>query len=574
MTEETPQEAFNPAGVLWNDNPASEDLLGINSVVATVATALSNPLLDPITIGLHSPWGGGKTSTLNILEAELKKESGYIVIRTNPWEYDDHSDVRGLLISEVVQSLEQTFKETAGIGEKAKDLLSRISWSRVTALAAKGLVTSQWKPQEIVDVLTPQPRTEPKSMNGFRDSFEDFLGMLHETKRVIILVDDLDRCLPEAVMATLEAIKLFLSVEKMAFVLAADQDMVRDAISASLDASGRQGRFVSSYLDKIVQLPISLPRLNPEQASSYIALLFAGANAPSPSDFQSLLAHCSQRRKDGKNPILSDLGSLDWKPQDDVLDFAQKIADGLALNIANNPRYIKRFLNALSVRTQIAKENGIEIDPDIIVKLFILEDRFSKSFDHLVSLPAPERKQLITDWRKWGQEEVDDKPDGVAEDTREWAATLPEPEDLDIDRYLALASSFKDVTLGAALSNNQIELAQNLTGQSETVRSAAMDNLKAKSFEEQAVILDAMFALVRSIDSIDNLIKSAVEICKHDDNHSTHVADGIKEHCWSKLTPLSAVELKLSEVPSLTALASEISTDESLSEMVRTAVQD
>ncbi len=57
--------------------------------------------------------------------------------------------------------------------------------------------------------------------------------------------------------------KLFLSVERMVFVIAADQEMVRDAIAVSLGASSRSERFAKRYLDKIVQLPVSLPRLAP-----------------------------------------------------------------------------------------------------------------------------------------------------------------------------------------------------------------------------------------------------------------------------------------------------------------------
>lgn len=92
----------------------------------------------------------------------------------------------------------------------------------------------------------------------------------------MVLVDDLDRCLPDAVTATLEAIKLFLSTEKMVFVLAADQDMVRDAISVSLDGARRGDIFAQRYLEKIVQLPIALPRLSAADAEAYIGLLIAG----------------------------------------------------------------------------------------------------------------------------------------------------------------------------------------------------------------------------------------------------------------------------------------------------------
>ena len=68
---------------------------------------------------------------------------------------------------------------------------------------------------------------------------------------MVVLVDDLDRCLPDAVTATLEAIKLSCP-PRMVFVLAADQDMVRDAIPVSLDGARRGDIFAKRYLEKIV----------------------------------------------------------------------------------------------------------------------------------------------------------------------------------------------------------------------------------------------------------------------------------------------------------------------------------
>jgi hypothetical protein len=564
---------FDITNTLWDDNPATIDLLGINTVATTVQRALSNPALDPLTIGIHSPWGGGKTTTLNLLEVTLKEDGAFVVIRTDPWEYDDHSDVRGLLISEVVQTLAQTFKDTAGVSDKAKDLLKRISWSRVVAVAAKGVITTKWSTEEIIDAFTPQPRTEPKSMNGFRDAFAEFLEMLPNVKRVIVLVDDLDRCLPDAVTATLEAIKLFLSVEKMAFVLAADQNLVRDAIAASLDASGRADRFASNYLDKIVQLPVTLPQLSPDQAGSYIALLFSKTAAPDDAAFTALLAHCKTRREHGQVPVLGDLSGLTWQPDENLLTFAQRVADGLASNTVNNPRYIKRFLNALSIRMQIAKENGIDMDVAIIAKLFLLEDRFGKEFEHLVGLSHADRVQLLTDWEKWGQADTDTRPEKVRDETREWAASAPALAATDLDRYFALAASFRSVVLGALLDDSQIELARNLTSSSETIRSGACDTLKDKPESEQSQIIDAMFSLVRSLDDADGLIKSAVEIAKNTPSLADKAAESIKHQAWAKLSVAAVAELKVSGVEVLTGLVPEIAADENLDQMVRTAAQ-
>src|SRR5690606_27929706 len=123
------------------------------------------------------------------------------------------------------------------------DLLNRISWSRVVKVVAKGAIIQSVDLKELALALTPKGRDSPESMAGFKAGFADLVGRLPSKRRVVVLVDDLDRCLPQATTATLEAIKLFLSVPKMVFVIAADQDMVRDAIALNLGASPESSRY-------------------------------------------------------------------------------------------------------------------------------------------------------------------------------------------------------------------------------------------------------------------------------------------------------------------------------------------
>src|SRR5580704_554881 len=80
---------------LWDDNPSTLDLLGFDAVVQPVLAALEQPDLDPLTISVQSPWGGGKSTMLELLYLQLRHQKRYVVVRTSPWEYDDHDDVRG-----------------------------------------------------------------------------------------------------------------------------------------------------------------------------------------------------------------------------------------------------------------------------------------------------------------------------------------------------------------------------------------------------------------------------------------------------------------------------------------------
>jgi len=327
--------------ILWDDNPSEIELLGFDAVVVPVMQAIQAPELDPVTIGIHAPWGGGKSTVLGLIAEALDGDARYLVVRTDPWEFDDQTDVKGTVIAEVLGALDEKFGETAGLKDKTKALLKRISWARVGIALANGALTMQWDADKLIDAFTPRTKETPDSMTGFRAEFASLIEGL-EIERVVVLVDDLDRCLPGAVTATLEAIKLFLSVKKMVFVIAADQDMVRDAIAVSVDSATRGDRFATRYLEKIIQLPVSLPRLAPHEAEAYTALLLARSESPNGEAFASLVAHCKQRRIDQRFPLVGELGSLVWQPDPSLLLLAAQLAQGLGSDKVSNPREIGR----------------------------------------------------------------------------------------------------------------------------------------------------------------------------------------------------------------------------------------
>lgn len=79
MTEPVVAAAALPA--LFDDNPALEDLLGFDAVVEPVMEALRHDDLDPITIGVQAPWGGGKSTVLNLIEAKAPARPSSIAPR-------------------------------------------------------------------------------------------------------------------------------------------------------------------------------------------------------------------------------------------------------------------------------------------------------------------------------------------------------------------------------------------------------------------------------------------------------------------------------------------------------------
>src|SRR3546814_11652205 len=90
MTAESTENTL--AGQLWSDEPAKVDLLAANAIAATVADAVLDDALDPLSLGLSGPWGSGKTTVLELVDAELEgrstDNSKVVVVRTDPWGSD------------------------------------------------------------------------------------------------------------------------------------------------------------------------------------------------------------------------------------------------------------------------------------------------------------------------------------------------------------------------------------------------------------------------------------------------------------------------------------------------------
>ena len=434
---------------LWDDNPSVTDLLGFDAVVEPIVEAIGTADVDPLAIGVHSPWGGGKSTVLNLLEKRLETGGRYVVIRTDPWQYDNHDDVRGSLIAEVLDQLGSTFNADGTIKGRITDLVKRISWTRVGLALGKGALTMQWNPDELIDAFTPRGRSDDKSMAGFKDAFNTLVKGLPDIDRVVVLVDDLDRCLPPAVMATLEGIKLFLAVPKMVFVIAADQEMVRDSIAVSLGETNRSGAFATRYLEKIVQLPVTLPRLATADAEAYIGLLLARTEGADEAQLEALTQHCSERRQQGRAPLLGDLGNLPWTPSQETLDLSAQLAEGLSSDRLANPRQIKRFLNAFGVRSMVAQSRKVTITPAVLMKMLLLEDLHRASFETLAATAKSDRAALLTAWQAWAHGEADaDRPDKISEDTRYWGSSEPSLANLDLGLYLDLAASLLNVRAG------------------------------------------------------------------------------------------------------------------------------
>jgi predicted KAP-like P-loop ATPase len=217
----------------------------------------------------------------------------------------------------------------------------------------------------------------PKEIQAIRHFFEEALADMEI--KLVVLIDDLDRCLPPTTISTLEAIRLFLFLKNTAFVIAADDAMIKHAVRQHFD--GVDESLVVSYFDKLIQVPIRVPPLGTQEVRAYLMLLFVENSTLGEDVKETVRAKvCEQlgqtwrgRRVD--RAFMQTVHATLPAELVAQLDTADRLAPVMtgATQIAGNPRLIKRFLNALSIRLAISRAHGVGVDEAALVKILLFE---------------------------------------------------------------------------------------------------------------------------------------------------------------------------------------------------------
>ncbi len=418
---------------MWADNETDLDLLGFDLLVDELVVALTMPHLLPLTVGILGDWGSGKSSLLQITRRELeleKDETGrqrYLCVGFSPWLYEDYDDVKAALMTEVLracrtravepdvqQQAEKLSRFTGRLARRTR-LAGRAALAAVPAavpaalaVADPGLAATSVAAVEggikavtpmLADALADKPTTDspPVEPNGeiadlptFRSEFAAPFAALDGVEAVVVLVDDLDRCLPETIVDTFEAIRLFLNSPQTAYVVAASRAVVESAIDSRYPTLRREdGRGIGhDYLEKMLQLQVSVPPLSTAQTESYINLLIAQLHL-APADFWELCQSLRDRRTgDAFTPTFNApmarvaLGEQITEEIERDLRWTAEISAALGF-LRGNPRQIKRFLNELTWRRRAAQRRGVDLRHDVLAKLMVLEEQSIEDFQTL-----------------------------------------------------------------------------------------------------------------------------------------------------------------------------------------------
>ncbi len=456
---------------MWSDNEADADLLGFQHLVAGVLSIVNNDALLPATIGVFGDWGSGKSSLLKMAAADLRKDQENLVLTFNGWLFEGYGDAKTALMGNILDAIAEDKTLVPAAKGLALKLLRRVNWWRVAGTVAKagagfavagpaglGLAVGSdfatlgkdllkkaedFKEEDLSKYLAESPEHEERrSVREFRDDFAKLLSQT-KRKRLVVVIDDLDRCLPETIIETLEAIKLFLFVDRTAFIIGADERLVKYAVRRRFpELPGERTEVGRDYLEKLIQFPIRIPPLGRLETESYVSLLFAlrSVGAESFAEMRKAAVECDPATLHSlrftPDVATKVLGKVEGDFAEDLY-LAERIAPILAAETIGNPRQCKRFMNMLSIRLAMAKSRGVtDLKPRVLAKLMLLEYYRTESFRHLAAAQAEKdgKPQALADAEKRSREETTTKPhpapSKVSAVGKAQAAAAPEEEEI------------------------------------------------------------------------------------------------------------------------------------------------
>lgn len=451
---------------MLNDAPvgdgAADDLLDANEVARGLADLIvASRGTAPFALAVDAAWGMGKSSLMQRLEATLAAERSVSVVWFNAWTSGRASALEGLIKSVLLRFDRNVIRRAVRFMSRRAHLLGALRAGALVAGSFFGL-------GRVVDEMWRRLALDAQSRNEIRgvlhDAFAAWMARGGDGDRLLVVfVDDLDRCAGERVIEVCEAIKLYLDVPGIVFVLACDQTALWRAVREAAGIGSAAG--AAEYLEKIIQINYRIPVPSAVQALRLVDGYLSRSNTDQLFD-ESM-----------KNVIIERSG--------------------------RNPRRIKRLINSFVLEYHLNR-SWDEVGVENLVKVIMLQ-HFYPTFYRLLTTPGND--DPITDFLQYHDfrsavkrhAEVDPAqwrplfegrdlpvPTVTEESLTSLEAELPDDfPDLSADRdFVALLKSFQDTGI-ATRRLHRLLRRRPLTTSSTPVRFLEQHNL----FRERVPVL-------------------------------------------------------------------------------------
>ncbi|MGW0806624.1 P-loop NTPase fold protein [Nonomuraea sp. NPDC002799] len=330
-------EESQRAGFTHSDEPATADSLGRREYAEALAL-LADSATPPMVIGVFGEWGIGKTSLLKQVRQVIDTQYDDCAhVWFDPWrhQYDDNPVLP--MLHTIVADLGLATKQQVA---RTLRTISEVLGSLVLSSTVRVNLADVRSSLNAYDERHFHLRTERVRLDEHLTHLIAQALAATGKKRLVVFIDDLDRCTGDQVTGLLEALKLHFNRDNCVFFLAVAKEPLFAAVREKY-----KDLEVDDYLDKIVQFPFEMPRLSAAAFDDYLVSLL-------PEEIE---------------------------PTRDLLSIA----------LARNPRAIKRFLNVLILQDRIAKARGLaSYDVSILAAILLIREGDSTFYAELAQNPT------------------------------------------------------------------------------------------------------------------------------------------------------------------------------------------
>jgi predicted KAP-like P-loop ATPase len=388
---------------------------------------------------------------------------------------------------------------------KAKDKAGEISEDDI-----KGILGESLKSEEI-----------RKNLKTFHSDFAELLKET-EIKRLVVFIDELDRCDPDTILETFEAMRLFLFTKGTSFIIGADERQVMYAVRKKFpETKGNKIDIGKEYLEKIIQYTVKIPQLGIKEVQFYIMCLLLKFELKE-EHLPVLEFIQEERQKDFLNFSMS-FNLIEGKFPDveeklkEVISLANQLSAVLSKGLNGNPRHCKRFLNSLSMRITMAKIKGIDLDKKVLSKLMLLEYFKDNVFKELGEMQSnekglPEEIKLIENdkWEKVEKLKLWKDDDWFGN----WLKIEPKLSETNLQPYFYFSRESLQLRNTAEIQQLSLEADGILTGLlsgSDSARAEALKKVSNISDFEAIQVLKAIISEIEIASEISaDLFKSFI----------------------------------------------------------------
>lgn len=267
---------------------ALQDKIGREEIVDKICGLVGSLKKDKnFCLSINGAWGSGKSFVLDMIEEELSQHSEYIIVKYDAWENSFYPDPLIAMLSCVIEGLGNKlskmrgyFKAAAEFGvKKGKELVDKLSDAGgkigVVATVIKNIaeIVADFKN---VTVVNDTKDSQLETYKSYKMLLQEFATLLNKlTKRVfvakkqtkiIVLVDEIDRCLPNDQLKILERLHHLFDVKNCAVIVAMNHSCIAKTVNTLYGTDGNE--YLRKFFDFVFKLDTS--------AEVYLNNLFDG----------------------------------------------------------------------------------------------------------------------------------------------------------------------------------------------------------------------------------------------------------------------------------------------------------